>query len=90
MQDNMNEALHPNNATEQTPPTPLPDTLSVDMFEESLRVRLEAFALDAQDALGYSIQTDTETLKERLELQMSQLSHLINEVNLLHWLKLAN
>lgn len=90
MQDNMNEALHPNNATGHAPQTPLPDTLSVDMFEESLRVRLEAFALDAQGALGFSIQTDTETLKERLELQMSQLSHLINEVNLLHWLKLAN
>ena len=104
MQDNTLKALHPNNAPVNgipqsiegilpkkfTPQRPLPDTPSIAMFEESLRERLEAFALDAQEALGYSMQTDIETLQECLELQMNQLRHLINEVRLLHWLSSMN
>ena len=73
-----------------TPQRPLPDTPSIALFEESLRERLEAFALDAQEALGYSMQTDIDTLQEQLELQQNQLRHLINEVRLLHWLHSIN
>ena len=104
MQDNTLKALHPNNAAVNgisksiegilpknfIPQNPLPDTPSIALFEESLRERLEAFALDAQEALGYSMQTDMETLQERLELQMNQLRHLINEIRLLHWLHSMN
>ena len=82
MQDNTRKALGANNAAvngipknikdvlpkDFVPQTPLPDTPSVTLFEESLRARLEAFSLDAQAALEHSIQTDLATLQEQLEL----------------------
>lgn len=37
------------------------NSLSISMFEESLQVRLEAFAFDAQASLEHSLQTDIGT-----------------------------
>ncbi len=101
MQDKTCKALGANNAAvnripksiegvfpqDFVPQTPLPDTPSVSLFEESLRGRLEAFSLDAQAALEHSIQTDLITLQEQLELQQIQLRYLLNEIHLLHWLR---
>lgn len=99
MQDSTFEAFDANNAfvnnlkgkiaeTVNTPCETPPTTVnvpSIAMFEASLRERLEIFALDTQEALSYSVQTDVETLKEQLELQLNQLQHLLNEVHLLSW-----
>jgi hypothetical protein len=60
---------------------------SLEMFEEGLRVRLEAFALDDQAVCNYSAQTDLDTLESHLELQQIQLNFLLNDIRCLRWIK---
>ena len=64
-----------------------PNLPSLSLFEESLRVRLEEFALDAQIPLDHYLKADLETVQEQIELQMHQLRFLLNEIRLLEMLK---
>ena len=60
---------------------------SIDLLEEGLRVRLEAFGLDDQAIFNYSAQTSLDHLESHLELQQIQLNFLLNEVRCLRWIK---
>jgi hypothetical protein len=60
---------------------------SLDMFEEALRVRLEAFALDDQAICTFSAQAGLDALESHLELQQIQLNFLLNDIRCLRWIK---
>ena len=76
MQDTKLEALAPNAYPDYQKP-------SLSLFEESVRIRLELFSLDAHIPLENYLNQDFETVEEQLDLQIDQLRFLLNEVRLL-------
>lgn len=92
MQDTTCGGANPNNPqvnnNSNSATLPLPDAAIISRFEESLRLRLNLFALDVHDNLKYSLQTETDDLQEQLEIQQNQLGNLINDLRLFHWLML--
>ena len=60
---------------------------SLALFEQSIRVRLEALALDADLPLECYQNADLDAVQENLEMQLLQLQFLLNEVHLLQTLK---
>jgi uncharacterized coiled-coil protein SlyX len=88
MQDTIFNFFNPNQAevNDTVSTSVLPNAAIISRFEESLRVRLEGFALDAHEVLTYSLNHNLATLQEHLELQQNQLDYLINDLRLLQWL----
>ena len=60
---------------------------SLALFEKSIRVRLEALALDADLPLECYQNADLDAVQANLEMQLLQLQFLLNEVHLLKTLK---
>ncbi len=60
---------------------------SLALFEQSIRVRLEALALDADLPLECYQNADLDAVQENLEMQLLQLQFLLNEVHLLQTMK---
>jgi hypothetical protein len=60
---------------------------SISLLEESLRVRLEAFAFEDREMFEYTAQRDLSTLQNQLELQLLQIKYLLNEIDTVHLLK---
>ena len=60
---------------------------SISLLEESLRVRLEAFAFEDRELFEYSAENDLSVLQNQLELQLLQIKYLLNEIDTVHLLK---
>ena len=62
-------------------------SFSIELLEDSLRLRLDALAFDAKEVFEYSAKRNLDSLQQQLELQFLQLPALLNEMRALNWLK---
>ncbi len=59
---------------------------SLPVFEQSFRVRLEAFVMEAHKPLDHYQAADWEATQEQLELHLLQLQFLLNDIRMIqHW-----